>query len=525
MGEQVGTWTCACGEEHDAVFDQCWSCGATRGDAVTPPPPQAPSMKRAYCLGCKYPLRDLKTPQCPECGRPFDPHRTESYGIKGVFEQRCYDVLRHPDGPRYAAVKVGFSWPAFFFGPIWAFAKARWVIGLVLVACWFSVRLTNTGVVYLLGIVVAGLIGNELRVRALRRGGWERVEVTPARTAREAVTKVVDEETADRTCRLGVELWRVAVATAVFLAMATALEVAWWQWAVDQPSIIDDGLELRARGAITELGGSVSDPRHVVTTSASYANAGVLDDDVRWVRHFPQLQWLDLSGNPSVTDAALAHVAGNPVLTEVNIAGTSIRGDGFRELAHLPIMSVVMDRDQLDATMLDAVASLFGDGWYVLGTTKGHVSVMRTRPPQSKNLAFYEIDVTDAMLAVVARNTARVTALYAPGSSITDAGLAHLHGLPLQHVDLTDTGVTLAGVLDLMAAERTELRFVSVRNGEIRWTRKFLSLTGRFVDDRGLVHLAGMDGLPPTIVLQRTAVTEAAVAALREERPDLNVRH
>ena len=39
-----------------------------------------------------------------------------------------YDIYEHPHGS-IAAVKQGWSWPAFFFAPIWALAKRMWILG------------------------------------------------------------------------------------------------------------------------------------------------------------------------------------------------------------------------------------------------------------------------------------------------------------------------------------------------------------------------------------------------------------
>ena len=44
-----------------------------------------------------------------------------------------FDVYRHPT-LGYEAVKRGFSWPAFFVGPIWALSKRMWVGGALLLA-------------------------------------------------------------------------------------------------------------------------------------------------------------------------------------------------------------------------------------------------------------------------------------------------------------------------------------------------------------------------------------------------------
>ena len=42
-----------------------------------------------------------------------------------------YNIYKHPDG-KIEAVKQGWSWPAFFFGGIWALIKQLWMVaGLI----------------------------------------------------------------------------------------------------------------------------------------------------------------------------------------------------------------------------------------------------------------------------------------------------------------------------------------------------------------------------------------------------------
>jgi hypothetical protein len=53
------------------------------------------------CLDCNYPLRDLPTPRCPECGRAFDPGDSTTFNPGRPV-------------PAYAAWAVGpISWPVY----------------------------------------------------------------------------------------------------------------------------------------------------------------------------------------------------------------------------------------------------------------------------------------------------------------------------------------------------------------------------------------------------------------------------
>lgn len=62
-------------------------------------------------------------------------------------------VYEHPDGRR-EVIKVGFSWPAFCFGPFWAWRKGMVVLGFALFALLQLIPLVLVGFVGDGGIVV-----------------------------------------------------------------------------------------------------------------------------------------------------------------------------------------------------------------------------------------------------------------------------------------------------------------------------------------------------------------------------------
>jgi predicted tellurium resistance membrane protein TerC len=47
--------------------------------------------------------------------------------------QTQFRIFKHPDG-RLQAVKVGWCWPAFFFGAIWALVTRLWVVAIAMIA-------------------------------------------------------------------------------------------------------------------------------------------------------------------------------------------------------------------------------------------------------------------------------------------------------------------------------------------------------------------------------------------------------
>ena len=112
-----------------------------------------------------------------------------------------YMVFQHPDH-RIEAVKVGWSWPGFFFGPLWALSK-----GLVLLGCgsWLGLFLivamigSASGarpdaagpVINFLALILAvlfGAVGNSLREKKLTSKGYKLMEEVSAHTPFEATS-------------------------------------------------------------------------------------------------------------------------------------------------------------------------------------------------------------------------------------------------------------------------------------------------------------------------------------------------
>lgn len=97
-----------------------------------------------------------------------------------------YKVFKHPTGVM-EAVKQGWSWPGFLFGPLWALAKKMWLLGgLYLAAAFllaFVVELAgagpDAGMFFNLIGMIAGLIfgagGNQWREKNLTSRGYDLV--------------------------------------------------------------------------------------------------------------------------------------------------------------------------------------------------------------------------------------------------------------------------------------------------------------------------------------------------------------
>ena len=95
-----------------------------------------------------------------------------------------HSVYEHPDGRR-EIIKNGFSWPAFVFGPLWAWRRGMFLLGFALLALELSLQLipeifidfmAEAGIVVHLVLTVGVLIwigaqGNAwLRRSVLNRG-------------------------------------------------------------------------------------------------------------------------------------------------------------------------------------------------------------------------------------------------------------------------------------------------------------------------------------------------------------------
>lgn len=109
-----------------------------------------------------------------------------------------YNIYKHSDG-KIEAVKQGWSWPAFFFGAIWALIKQLWMVaGLILAYAIISsiiiqsvtppydyyeygggdssqaFLLQNISMLIQLGIAIfLGVKGNTLREANLIKRGYE----------------------------------------------------------------------------------------------------------------------------------------------------------------------------------------------------------------------------------------------------------------------------------------------------------------------------------------------------------------
>ena len=105
-----------------------------------------------------------------------------------------YKIFEHPDG-KIEAVKLGWSWPAFFFDCLWALFKKMWWLGggifatFVLLEALLSMEdeglNLNKLVIIIVLRVIFGLNGNRWRENKLQSRGYHYKGTKTEQTQRE----------------------------------------------------------------------------------------------------------------------------------------------------------------------------------------------------------------------------------------------------------------------------------------------------------------------------------------------------
>lgn len=109
---------------------------------------------------------------------------------------RHYKVYRHPAG-MWEAVKIGWSWPAFFFAIFWSLVKKLWVVSLVLLGIALlmggsAIDPTASCLGQLIIACVLGYNGNRWREDKLKSVGYEEMGTAFAENAPSAVAKQIE---------------------------------------------------------------------------------------------------------------------------------------------------------------------------------------------------------------------------------------------------------------------------------------------------------------------------------------------
>lgn len=123
---------------------------------------------------------------------------------------KVYEIYEHPERGR-KAVKVGFSWVGFFFGPLWALLKRLWLIATTCLGLLVLLRLIKVGLggssnvfvatgyvtAHAIIKVVMGVFGNHWISRSLIRRGYHPITRVAAHSRGDALRRADQSLEAD----------------------------------------------------------------------------------------------------------------------------------------------------------------------------------------------------------------------------------------------------------------------------------------------------------------------------------------
>lgn len=121
---------------------------------------------------------------------------------------KTYHIYKHSNG-HMEAVKIGWSWPAFFFTYYWAFIKRLWIPGGTLIAINFILNLITDAAIYHFNEIISDLFvlmdfilfiifmaffgakGNQLREENLIQNQYELIDTKMAPSPEAALSLFV----------------------------------------------------------------------------------------------------------------------------------------------------------------------------------------------------------------------------------------------------------------------------------------------------------------------------------------------
>lgn len=117
-----------------------------------------------------------------------------------------YKIYAYPQG-NYEAIKQGWSWPAFFFGFIWAMFKKMWGIGIGVLLAFFILAFiigasgqgSGDAPINILSIITAiifGIHGNKWRENHLATRGYDFKDTVSASSPEGAIALHIKESNA-----------------------------------------------------------------------------------------------------------------------------------------------------------------------------------------------------------------------------------------------------------------------------------------------------------------------------------------
>jgi hypothetical protein len=120
---------------------------------------------------------------------------------------RSFNLYKHPKLEIVEAVKVGFSWPAFFFNFFWMLIKSLWVQASVyLIACILLSNLDKVAqkansdfldtmmLIFIpAAMFIPGIMGNKWREKKMQKQGYEFLKTIQAKSPKVAVAQITKD--------------------------------------------------------------------------------------------------------------------------------------------------------------------------------------------------------------------------------------------------------------------------------------------------------------------------------------------
>jgi Flp pilus assembly protein TadD/Leucine-rich repeat (LRR) protein len=243
------------------------------------------------------------------------------------------------------------------------------------------------------------------------------------------------------------------------------------------------------------------------------------------------LHALNLGGQPRVTDAELADLAGLKGLRQLSLDHTQVTDAGLKHLRGLTTLRE-LSLGSLPVTD-DGLKHLRGlTGLRKLNLFENKVGDVGLTDLESLTdlrwLSVQRTGVTDAGLVHLKGLSRLQTLILRDQLEITDQGLASLKELTnLEELDIGRTAITGTGLVHLKGLPklvRLHLNVSDQLSDEglqplAGWTRLVeLNLSSTHISDRGLEHLQGLTGLKE-LHLEGTKVTDAEVQRLQKALP------
>jgi len=108
-----------------------------------------------------------------------------------------FKVFHHPSYG-YEAVKQGWSWPGFLFGPVWALVKKLWFVAIAVSL--FTLAVAHIMSVFapplvpfasLIPAILVGIVGNQERAKSLSKRGFSEIGIHAGASADQAIAEAM----------------------------------------------------------------------------------------------------------------------------------------------------------------------------------------------------------------------------------------------------------------------------------------------------------------------------------------------